>query len=244
MIYGRKQWGKSTLASQYPNSINMQFEPFRAGLRIRMVSPKNHEQAIEYLSLIYDSDEIDFCIFDTIDRFYDNFLLYKCQEISNGDKIHPSQFGNEGYSIWDIVKTEFEVFFETLREAGKKFVLISHDKERKLKDRDGQEWKIAQSMCDFVFHCDFLNGDRIITVRDLDNSTLSSCNPEIDCFLDPNGNPLRRFKIPNEHKKAYSTVLDAFHNKLQDYDFKPEVKLPTKKTALPSSGKNGLLAKK
>jgi hypothetical protein len=251
MIYGRKQWGKSTLASQYPNSINLQFEPGRRGLNIRMVSPKTHEQSLEYLSLIYEDDDTDFCIFDTIDRFYDGHLLNKCKELSNGEKTHPNQFGNEGYAIWDIVKNEFEAIFETLLDAGKKFILVSHDKKVTNKDRDGQEWirweptckpaawKIAQSMCDFVFHVDFLNGDRIITVRDLDNSTLASCNPEIDCFLNVHdGYPLRRFRIPNDNKKAFSSVMDAFNNKLQDYDFQPKVELPKKstRTALPKKG--------
>jgi hypothetical protein len=240
MVYGRKQWGKTTLSSQYPNSYNFQFEPGRRGLRIFQVAPKSYSEAIEYIGLFLDS-EYDYAIFDTVDRFYDMLLREECLELSNGDKDHPGKFGKEGYSIWDYVKNKFEQIFIDLRSADKKFILVSHDKKVEQKDRDGAEWsrieptckpaawKIAQSMCDFVFHCDFLGGDRIITVRDLDNSTLASCNPDIDCFLDPNGEPLRRFKIPNQKDGAFSALQAAFDNELFDYDYEPPKKpLPTK----------------
>ena len=243
MIYGRKQWGKSTMASQYPNSINFQFEPGRRGLRILQVSPRSYQEAIEYLTLFIDSEH-ERVIIDTVDRFYDSLLMEECKNLSNGEKDHPGKFGKEGVSIWDFVKNKFESLFATIKDSGKQFTLISHDKRVEQKDRDGVEWvrieptckpaawKIAQSMCDFVFHVDFLNGERIVTVRDLDNTTLASCNPEIDCFLDPDGNPLRRFKIANEKEKSFSSLLNAFNNEVHDYDYSPPKKPLTVKKGL------------
>lgn len=241
MIYGRKQWGKSTLGSQYPNSINFQFEPGRRGLRILQVSPRSYQEAVELLALFIDSEH-ERVIIDTVDRFYDSLLVEECRNLSNGEKDHPGKFGREGASIWDFVKNKFESLFVTIKDAGKTFTLISHDKKVEQVDRDGAEWsrieptckpaawKIAQSMCDFVFHVDFLNGERIITVRDLDNTTLASCNPDIDCFLDPDGNPLRRFKIPNDKDKSYAGLLAAFNNELFDYDYSPPKKPLAKKS--------------
>ncbi len=243
MIYGRKQWGKSTLASGYPNSINLQFEPFREGLRIFQVSPKNHKETLEYIDLI-KSSEHDRVIFDTVDRCYDMLLVAKCLEISDGKYDHPGKFGREGASVWDAVKTEFENLFIDLMESGKRFTLVSHAKKVEQKDRDGAEWnlieptckpaawKIAQSMCDFVFHVDFLNGERIITIRDLDNSTLASCNPDIECFLDPQGEPLRRFRIPNDKAASFKGLLAAFNNEVQDYEYIEPAKPLAKKTLL------------
>mgnify|MGYP003390090546 CR=1 FL=1 len=241
MVYGRKQWGKSTMASQFPGTINFQFEPGRRGLSIYQVAPKTIGEAAEYLNLFLESD-LARVVMDTVDRYYDMHLISKCKELSNGQKTHPSQFGNEGYAIWDVVKTSFEEIFETIIHAGKTFTLVSHDKKVQNKDRDGQEWtrieptckpaawKIGQSMCDFVFHVDFLSGDRIMSVRDLDNSTLASCNPEIDCFLDPEGNELRRFKVPNKKSEVYNTVLSAFNNEIFDADYSPPKKALEKKT--------------
>lgn len=241
MIYGRKQWGKSTFCSQYPNAINFQFEPGRRGLNILQVAVKSIAEANGYLDLFLDSEH-DRVIIDTVDRFYDMHLVQTCLSLSNGAKKHPSQFGQEGYAIWDVVKTTFEEVFERIIEADKTFTIVSHDKKVQQKDRDGQEWirmeptckpaawKIGQSMCDFVFHCDFLNGDRIITIRDLDNSTLASCNPDVDCFMDLDGEPLRRFVIPNDKTKVYSTVQSAYDNEMHDACWIPPKKaLPTKK---------------
>lgn len=247
MIYGRKQWGKSTLAAGYPNSINLQFEPFRAGLRIFQVSPKSFAEAVEYLEMIKESDH-ERVVFDTVDRFYDMLLVEECLRISglNGKKFdHPQKFGKEGPAIWDFVKKKFEDVFIDLMEAGKRFTLVSHDKKVEQRDRDGQEWnrieptckpaawKIAQSMTDFVFHVDFLNGERIVSIRDLDNSTLASCNPDIECFMDPQGEPLRRFRIANDKKEAFQSLQDAFDNKVQDYEYVEPAKPLVQKAGLP-----------
>jgi hypothetical protein len=242
MIYSRKQWGKSTLFSQYPRCINFQFEPGRSGLKIMQVAPKTYDQTVDLLGKFIDSDRFDIVYMDTIDRFYDMLLREECLTLSQGKYDHPGKFGKEGYAIWDFVKNKFEEMFVAILDSGKKFLLSSHDKKVEQKDRDGAEWsrveptckpaawKIAQSMCDFVFHGDFLNGERILTVRDLDNTTLASCNPDIDCFLDPTGKPLRRFKIPNDKKKCFQGLLDAFENKVYDYDYQPPKKPLTKRT--------------
>lgn len=241
MIYGRKQWGKSTLASQQPDSINFQFEPARRGLRILQVAPHSYSEAIELLALFIDSKH-NRVIIDTVDRFYDMLLAEECRNLSNGEKDHPGKFGREGASIWDFVKNKFESLFVSILDAGKTFTLISHDKKVEQVDRDGAQWnrieptckpaawKIAQSMCDFVFHVDFLNGERIVTVRDLDNTTLASCNPEIDCFMDPDGNPLRRFKISPKKEESYKSLLAAFNNEVYDYDYTPPKKPLIKKS--------------
>lgn len=241
MIYGRKQWGKTTLGSQHPNSINFQFEPGRRGLNIIQVSPRSYDEAVELFTAFIESD-YERVVIDTVDRFYDMLLAQECRNLSGGTKDHPGKFGREGASIWDFVKNKFESMFVALKDANKTFTLISHDKKVEQVDRDGAEWtrieptckpaawKIAQSMCDFVFHVDFLNGERIITVRDLDNTTLASCNPDIDCFLDPDGNPLRRFRIPNEKEKSFDGLMAAFNNEVYDYDYSPPKKPLAKKT--------------
>lgn len=246
MIYGRKQWGKSTLFTQFPDSLHLQFEPGRRGISAKSVWPRSYSEAVEYVGLFIDSD-YRAAIFDTIDRFYDMMLREECLVLSGGEKDHPGKFGKEGYQIWDYVKTKFEQIFIDIIDSGKQFLLISHDKKVEQKDRDGKEWvrveptckpaawKIAQSMCDFVYHGDFLDGSRIITVRDLDNTTLASCNPDIECYLDPEGKPLRRFQIPNVRDAAFTTLEEAFYNKHYDVDFTPPKKpLPKKAVALKS----------
>lgn len=244
MIYSRKQWGKSTIFSQYPDCVTLQFEPARRGLKILQVAPKTYAQAVDLIGQFIDSDRYSIVFIDTVDRFYDMLLKEECLSLSQGKSDHPGKFGKEGYAIWDFVKNKFEEMFVAILDSEKKFLLSSHDKKVEQKDRDGTEWsrieptckpaawKIAQSMCDFVFHGDFLNGERILTVRDLDNTTLASCNPDIDCFLDLDGQPLRRFRIPNEKEKSFQGLLDAFENKVRDYDYQPPKKALTKKPSL------------
>jgi hypothetical protein len=258
MIYGRKQWGKSTLASQYPNSIDFMFEPGRKGLPILQVPTREMSQegfkwtwqaAQDYRDLFLEEKSLHCLILDTIDVLYDKCLTTTCLGLSDGKHDSPMKFGQEGPGVWGIIKANFEGFFHPIIGANKIFVVLSHDRKVEQKDRDGAvwsriepscppaSWKIAQSMCDFVFHTEFVGGNRIINVRDLDNTTLASCNPEIDCFLDPDGKELRRFVVPNDKSKVYSALHDAFSNKLHDYDYTPDVQLPTK--TKPSSNGTG-----
>jgi hypothetical protein len=255
MIYGRKQWGKSTLAAQYPGALNFMFEPGRYGLSILQVPNQGEPQLDwptfrEYIKLFCESSDYQIAVIDTVDRAYDRCFRYVCADL--GIK-HPDDRGRGGYAVWDVIKDEFESPFIEIKFVNKVFILTSHEKDREKGDRDGATWNqtipsckpaawgVAQGMCDFVFHCDFIGGHRVITVRDLDNSSVASCNPEIECFLDPRGAPLRRFKIPNDRTKVFATVNSAFHNKLDDYDYSPPAKpLPAKKAVF---AKNGTLMK-
>lgn len=256
LYFGRKSWGKTTLISQYPDVLVMVLEPGRRNLEI-MQLPKpgekvNWELVVEYTALFIDSDYRRIA-FDTLDRLYALCLKFITLQMSNGQFDDPQRCENERSIPGFYVATQnvFEEFLEGIQAAGKNFILTSHDKkvvskhpitlekeERIEPSCSGSAWKIAQSMCDYVFHLEFLNKQRVVTVRDLDNIALAACGRN-DVFLDPDGKELSRFVVPNEAPKVFETVLAAYNNELRDVDYEPPAKpLVTKKKVLSKNGES------
>lgn len=237
MFFGRKSWGKTTLISQYPDSLVMLVEPGRRNLKILQI-PKEGEEItwdllVEYVGLFLESDYQRLMI-DTADRFYGACLKHSCLELSNGEHDTPTKFAmDERPSAYIYAQKQYEDVLEGIKSAGKSWVLTSHDTKRVTKHPitgekeerieptcSGSAWKIAQSMCDYVFHVEFVQRQRVVCVRDLDNISIASCGRD-DVFLDPDGTPLSRFAIPNEVSKAYETLLAAYNNQLRDISYIP-----------------------
>lgn len=245
--FGRKSWGKTTLISQYPGVLVMMLEPFRKNLRIKIIPKEGEEHTWsllnEYIDLFIESD-LQVLAIDTIDRFYQIGLSWLTSELSNGEfsdpQLCPDKNSIPGFYV--SFQRVYEEVLEKIRKAGKTWILTSHDRKVTTKHPitgDKEEriepscspsaWKIAQSMCDYVFHLEFYKSQRCVTVRDIDNISLASCGRD-DVFLNPDDTTMNRFAIPNNSKEVYSTILKAYNNELEDLQFIPET--------------NGLLAKK
>lgn len=266
--FGRKSWGKTTLLSQYKNSLVMVLEPGRRNLHIKQVPKEGEaiswELVNQYIDLFIESDLHVLCI-DTVDRFYQLGLAWLTSSLSNGgfDDPQRSPIKDNIPGFYVSFQKVYEEVLERIRAAGKIWVLTSHDRKVTTKHPitgDKEEriepscspsaWKIAQSMCDYVFHLEFYKGQRVVTVRDIDNIALACCGRD-DVFLNPDGSKISRFAVPSNPQEVYSTILKAYNNELEDIQYVGEVKtlakkstlkMVTKRTTLPK--RNGLLKKK
>lgn len=245
MYFGRKSWGKTTLIAQYPKSLVMLLEPARRNLSIRQVPEPGveptWENLLRYVELFMESNLEVLCI-DTADRFYAAALKHACLELSNGQFDTPTLAPDDDRPSYYIhAQKTYETCLETIKEQGKSWVLTSHDTKRATKHPitgekeerieptcSGSAWKIAQSMCDYVFHVEFLQRQRVVCVRDIENISIASCGRD-DVFLDPDGTPLSRFVIPNGASMAFATMLTAYNNELRDLSYEPPRKPLVKK---------------
>jgi len=236
MIFGRKGSGKTTLLANMPKALVFMFEFGRRNLAINQVppnAPEGEEQLrltwpnfLEYRDLFIESDKYTTAVIDTHDRCYEACFKYVCSEL--GIK-HPNDL--EYGKAWDAIKTEFEASLLAMIEApGKSVAFISHAKVREYKSFDGSTYErveptaspssqgIINTTCDFIFMLDFVEGHRVLTIRDHSNMTLTACGVEGNVFLDPAGVPLNRIQLTDNPKEGWQTLVDAFDNKLWDFD--------------------------
>lgn len=242
-IYGRKGIGKTSLAAQFPKSLVFMFERGRRNLPILMVptkdeGPLNWQRMLDYINLATESDEIDTLVFDTIDRCYDACLEHVCRLAGC---THP-QDKNDWGKTWTAIKTEFSNVMGAIQDTGKGVIFISHEKPKPLaktskglrrEDSEAtmqyermeptcsnQAFEVIQEICDFVLYYGYTDEFRTITVRSPNDIVWTSCGIG-DTFLDPDGNPVRTFKVGTNPKDAYDSLIKAYNNELYDIEYVP-----------------------
>lgn len=244
LIFGRKNIGKSTLGSSWPNSINFQLERGRKNLPILMV-PRKGEKPLtlktfgDYFKLFCESEH-EAAVIDTLDALYD--MIYSGVLRRYGESITKPQDTRDGPGVWNEIKYVLDDFISQAQDAGKTLIFISHERSREHNNADGtvleriepsctgQAIAVVQRYCDYVFHYDWVTNDRVITVRSTDNIVWTSCGRN-ETFLDPDGEELKRIKIPNNPDLGFDTLERAFKGELRDYDWQPPKKQTNNKPA-------------
>lgn len=240
LTFGRKNIGKSTLGSSWPNSLNFQTEPGRRNLPIFMLPHKGEKftwpNIKEYFEMFAENSNLQTAVIDTVDRLYTLCYNHVCSEWG---VEQPSQAGYDSSSLWNAIKTEFEAGIELARSTGKTLHFISHERKSNKEDDErfeptcpGQCLATMQAICDFVMHYHFMANQRVIAIRCYDNTSWAGCGIDHK-FLDPNGTPLEKFALPNDAGEVYSTIEKAFNNELYDISYIP----PKTKTKTLDNGK-------
>jgi hypothetical protein len=242
-LYGRKGIGKTSLASQFKNSLTFMFERGRRNLPIRMVPQKDDPKLdwqlfLDYVELAIKSDTVDTLVVDTVDRAYEQCMIYVCKRA--GCK-HPNDKNDYG-KTWQEIKFEFDATLGLIQDSGKGLVLISHETakpltktSRRLEREDAesicqydrmeptcskQAFETVQEICDYVLYYGYSDEFRTITVRSPNDTCWTSCGIS-DTFLDPDGNPVQTFKVGNDPREAYKSLISAHSNELYDISYKP-----------------------
>lgn len=226
LIFGPKAIGKTTMGSKFEGSIVGQLERGRKNLTIRQEPLRNWEDCLWFRNACIESDTVSTLVFDTLDVLYDYCLDYECN--LRGIK-HPGEMNDFG-ATWKIVRESFKDYFDPISEAGKGIICLSHEKKDTVSPRSGEPYDRLKPSCsgaafalveetfDFIFYYGKHGTSRSISVRPFEDANMEAecaCGPE-GVFLDPAGEPLSIFEIPNDPNLAYQTLENAFNNKVWD----------------------------
>lgn len=227
-IFGEKGIGKTSLAAEFPDAIINQFEVGRNHLAIFQVpeigQPKlNWKSFKAYLEQQLTDDRFQSIVIDTIDKAYSCCMDYVSQ--LNGVE-HPHDAKDYG-KTWSAVTREFSETMDSIKQAGKTPVWLSHAKHKTIEIAHSRQtiekycptcvdkaMEYLQSCADFVFCYTFDEaGNRIIIPRG--NETVwASCGVP-DTFMDAKtGQPLAQIPIGGSAAEAYRNLCDGFANKL------------------------------
>lgn len=178
------------------------------------------EQTVELAFQIINEPSITTVTVDTVDILYEACQEYYCwvHGVKNpGDK---KDFG----ATWNEIKFAFTALFNQIIASGKTVIFISHAKEREQELQeiaDGVTMvgpscsssclKIMKQMCDFWFYYGYQEGKRTLILRDPDRNVDVATGIG---FMDSDGTPLKQIKIPDDPKKLYNTINNAFVGKV------------------------------
>lgn len=164
LFYGTPKSGKTTIASHFPKSLVFAFEKGYSAIPGIMAIPVNSWR--EFRSFLMDLREDETkemyktVVIDTADIAWDYCSDYICQQ--NGvSKIGDIAYGG-GYAL---AQREFDTCIRKILQMDYGHVLISHSKEKTLKDEQGNEYDqimptlenkarlICERTCDIIGMC-------------------------------------------------------------------------------------------
>lgn len=238
LIYGGKAVGKTTASASFPGNLNIQFEPRRRNVALRMY-PINVARAkeitcdeddpwVEFVSVCAAAIEdktIKTITIDTIDLAYETcqeHICFRNQIDYPGDK-------NDRGAAWNDLKHTFTSLLQTLGESGKTLLLLSHSKERdqSFLDIGGAKdvetlvgpscspacLKILKQTCDFWFYYGKSGERRVLTMRDINEPRI--LDVAVGCgFVTPDGETINSIEIPSDPAKFYPVLNDAFQGRI------------------------------
>ena len=150
-IYGEAKTGKTTLATQAGTALLFAFE--RGYNALPGVFPVDVTSWGDVRSLVRElkkkevKEKFQTVIFDTVDIAGTLCEKYICAQ--NGvDKIGEIPYGQG----WTLMKKEFEEILRTITQLGYALFLISHEKDKVFKRKDGTEYNQIVPSCPTTFN--------------------------------------------------------------------------------------------
>lgn len=197
-IYGEPKTGKTTLATQAGNALLFAFERGYNALPgvfpVDVTSWGDTRALVRELKKKEVKEKFQTVIFDTVDIAGTLCEKYVCAQ-NNVDRIGEIPYGQG----WTIMKKEFEEVLRTITQLGYALFLISHEKDKVFKRKDGTEFnqivpscpttfnEIAKNLADIYGFAEKYGDDQGLSkvrlvLRSADNSVDCGCRFK---FIDP-----------------------------------------------------------
>ena len=164
LFYGTPKSGKTTIASHFPKALVFAFEKGYSAIPGIMAMPVNNWREFRNFLIDLRDDEtkemFKTIVIDTADIAWDYCVDYICQQ-NNVTKINEIPYGG-GYQL---ASREFDTCIRKILQLNYGLVLISHSKEKTLKDEQGNEYDqimptlenkarlICERTCDIIGMC-------------------------------------------------------------------------------------------
>lgn len=229
LIYGEQKIGKTTLASQFGESLFFSFESGTGSQPVYATKPiTDWRQFIHLIQLMEDkkisSDKLKYTVacLDTGHAAYDRALEWIC--LRDGVQ-HPGKIKDYG-ATWKAILTEFAAAHNRLVALDLGLVIISHDRVRERESRDGSKYSRVEpcfsesaelyykAICDIVGYYHILDGKRYLLIQPEDD--IVAGHRVENKFLTVKGEPVYRIPMGNSKEEAYRNLQNAFNNRQEN----------------------------
>jgi len=226
LIYGEQKIGKTTLASQFGETLFFSFENGTGSIPVYATKPftdwRQFTFQLDQIEKIISSGEqlkYDYGCIDTGHAAYDRALEWVC--LRDGIQ-HPGKVKDFGAS-WKAILNEFSLAHNRIIAAGMGLIVISHSRIRERENRFGTKIDRTEpcfsesaelyykAICDLVGYYHIVNDKRYLLIMPTEDIVAGH---RIDRrFLTVNGDPIHRIPLGNTYEEAYENLEIAFNNK-------------------------------
>lgn len=168
------KWGKTTMASMYPNAILLAFEKGYKAQAVNVKDINDWQDFVDFIDSLEDyreeiGDSIQTIIIDTVNEAYPMAEPYMCKKesIKDGKKYKDKRDIPYGQG-WNLHDQYFRDQINRIYKLGFEITYITHSQIKTIKPKDGEEYDVYKtSMPDrleaIIFpECDYiLYGGRI-----------------------------------------------------------------------------------
>lgn len=227
LIYGEKKIGKTSLASQFPSSLFLFFEPGGKGLSVYSREVSKWPDFVSYINMILadKSNRFQTIIIDTIDIAYSRCFDYICKKQAVD---HPSE-GTYG-DVWNAIKKEFVDQIDRLLLARKGVIFISHAEVAEFQSRTfGTTQKIIptmpkqarhlmQAVADVILYYGYYGDERWVTVSGSENLDAGH-RLKHQFWVSPgpqSGKRIHSIPMGRSEEEAFANLSNAFNNQLSE----------------------------
>lgn len=237
LLFGRPKIGKTDLTSHFPDTFHLMTEPGGKALSLFQRPVTNWREFTGYVRLLEKDKRFRTVAVDTVDMAYKFCFDHMTQKLGVD---HPSE---EAYGKgWAAIRDEFVRWMTRLMASGKGVILVSHDVERKIKQRGGMEYDrivptlsgqgrdIVEPMVDLFFYYQYDGDDRVLTI--VGDEHIAAGHRLGRNFRYPDGTPIKEIPMGRSAAEAHQNLVAAFQNKLpkprseEPAPIKKKLKLP------------------
>jgi len=221
LIYGAKKIGKTSLCSIFPNALFLFFESGGKALRIYQETMTSWRKFTRFVELLKRDKRFDTIIIDTADLAYDCCFEEVCGLLG---VEHPADAGwGKG---WSAIRKEFTFAINTLTNAGKGVIFISHEKDVEIEDREGvkhitttntlsrQAKECLEGIVDIWANYSYEGDKRVLKI--LGSESLDAGHRLKERFRYTDKTRIRKIPMGRSEEEAYENFIKAFNNKLEN----------------------------
>lgn len=230
LFLGERGVGKTTLASMFPNTFHLMFEPGGKSLRIRSRPVLTWEEALRYRDMVIAKPGYcDNVVIDTCYMSYERVFEYKLKEFGISDPK------DEGWGNgWKLIEKEFRDWYYSFLNNGIGVICIAHTEEKEIKQKvkqpngkyayevvgtklrtevGAQASRLFKAIIDVegYYYQDFeRSGQRFLRIKESD--WVVAKNRIDGHFLFKNGEVMEEIPMGNSKEQAYANLCKAFNN--------------------------------